>query len=161
MAARGDYRLPYFTPTAQVIARTPRTFTLRGWLYAVDEDSCAGCTDAWIPLPPEYVRFGFTVMGRVARGAQPAAAPAPIATAALLAGPSPFRDALTLRTPAAGRVTVLDASGRVTRSFAVPAGAARWDGRDDAGRPAPPGLYFIRWSGAQATRTARVVRLRE
>jgi subtilisin family serine protease len=159
MAARGDYRLPYFTPTAQVIALDHHTFTLRGWLYAVDEDSCAGCTDSWIPLPPEYARFGFTVMGRVARGARPAAAAASAALAPLVAGPSPFRGSLALRAPAAGRVRVLDASGRVVRSFAVEGGPARWDGRDETGREASPGLYFLHWQDARTSRSARVVKL--
>ena len=66
LAARGDFRLPYFAATAEVVAQTARTFTLRGWLYRADEDSTI---EGWIPLPPEYVRFGFTVLGRAARAA--------------------------------------------------------------------------------------------
>jgi hypothetical protein len=159
LAARGDYRLPYFTPTAQVIALGAHAFTLRGWLYRADEDGCASCPEPWIPLPPEYVRFGFTVLGKVSRGA-PLPGPREGARAgALAAGPSPFRGALSLRAPAAGRVIVLDAGGRVVRTFAVGVGDARWDGRDEAGRDAPPGLYFVRWQGAGAPRTARAVKL--
>ena len=157
-AARGDFRLPYFTPTAQVVARDGRTFTLRGWLYRVDED-CSGCPDPWIPLPPEYVRFGFTVLGPVTRGAVHPSDAGGGARAALRAGPSPFRGALELHAPGAGRIAVIDAGGRVVRSLDVGAGAARWDGRDASGRPAPAGLYFVRWSGAAGTRVVRVVRL--
>jgi len=155
-AARGDYQLPYFTPTAQVIAQGPHSFTLRGWIYRADEDSCADCPDPWIPLPPEYVRFGFTVLGVVAPAGTRVA---PARGAALAAGPSPFRESLALRPPGPGRVTVLDLGGRVVRAFAVGSGAASWDGRDDAGRIAPPGLYFVRWRAGGAQRIARVVRL--
>jgi hypothetical protein len=35
----------------------------------------------------------------------------------------------------------------------------RWDGRDAAGRRVPPGLYFVRWQDARATRVVRVVKL--
>ena len=157
-AARGDYQLPYFAPTAQVVAITPRSFTLRGWLYRADGDTCASCPEPWIPLPPEYVRFGFTVLGVVAPS-HPHAAPKAGANGLLAAGPNPFRDGIALAPPAAGRVAVLDASGRLVRSFDVGAGAARWDGRDDAGRAAPPGLYFVRWRGGGQQRIARVVRL--
>ncbi len=158
LAARGDYQLPYFTPTAQVIARTDRTFTLRGWLYRATDDTCATCPESWIPLPPEYVRFGFTVIGRVARGHIAAVAPRADA-AALVAAPNPFRRELRLRPARAGRVFVLDASGRAVRSFAPEPGEVRWDGRDAAGRSTPPGLYFVRWQDAHSTRVVRVVKL--
>ena len=160
MAARGDFRLPYFAATAEVIAQTARTFTLRGWLYRADEDST---TDGWIPLPPEYVRFGFTVLGRAARVLAPDGAPVatvpPVAPPALRAGPSPFRSALDVLASAPGRVDILDASGRRVRALEAPDGRVRWDGRDDDGRSAPPGLYFVRWADGERTRTVRVVRL--
>lgn len=158
MAVRGDYSLPYFTPTAQVIARTARTFTLRGWVYHLAPDTCATCEDDWIPLPPSSLRFGFTVLGPRRTGPHVGAPTDPRALA-LAAGPNPFAGSLAVRAPAAGRLAVLDAAGRVLRAFDVGAGETRWDGRDDAGRTAPPGLYFVRWSGAGATRVVRVVRL--
>ena len=157
-AARGDYRLPYFTPTAQVIARTRRTFTLRGYLYRADEDSCANCPETWIPLPPEYVRFGFTVMGPTVADTGRGTASVP-PEGSMLAGANPFRGSLLLRAPGPGRVTVLDALGHRVREFGVPGGALRWDGRDGAGHGVPPGLYFVRWQGAKVSRTVRVVRL--
>lgn len=159
LAVRGDYRLPYFASTAEVVAQDARTFTLRGWLYRADEDSTL---DGWIPLPPEYVRFGFTVIGRAAR-ALPAGAPvagvAPAAAPALRAGPNPFRGALDVVAASHGRVGVYDAGGRLVRALESRDGRARWDGRDGAGRDTPPGLYFVRWTGAAGTRTVRVVRL--
>jgi subtilisin family serine protease len=158
-AARGDYRLPWFTPTAQVVATSRRSFTLRGWIYrASDDDTCSACPEPWIPLPPEYVRFGFTVIGPVTRDSTRGVTEGP-APEGLVTGANPFRGSIALRAPGAGRIVVVDAGGRVLRAFAVGAGSTRWDGRDDAGRAAPPGLYFVRWSGARGTRTARIVKL--
>jgi hypothetical protein len=158
VAARGDYRLPYFTPTAQVIARTRRTFTLRGWLYRAESDSCATCPEPWIPLPPEYVRFGFTVLGPTVADSLRPPAEAP-GGHALLAGANPFRGPLLLRAPGPGRLSVLDATGRRLWSAETRGGAMRWDGRDATGRTAHAGLYFVRWQGTATVRTARVVRL--
>ncbi|MFN8586603.1 MAG: S8 family serine peptidase [Candidatus Eisenbacteria bacterium] len=163
-AARGDYQLPYFTPGAEVVARTARSFTLRGWLYRTDPDTCAGCTDAWVPLPPEYVRFGFTVIGRTTRTAPLPAGPGTNGVredAVLSAGPNPFRGSLALSPPGAGRVCVLDVRGRVVRDWRTNGTAPeRWDGRDRDGREAPPGLYFVEWRGDRGgVRRARAVRL--
>ncbi len=165
--ARGDYQLPYFTPGAEVVARTARTFTLRGWLYRadVDADTTTGGLDAWVPLPPEYARFGFTVIGRTTRTAPRSAGGVDGARTApgLVAGPNPFRRVLVLALPAAGTVRVLDAGGRVVRAWSAAAGEAHWDGRDRDGRETPAGLYFVRWTAApgspEPARTARVVRL--
>jgi len=67
MAARGDYRLPYFTPSAEVLRATATQATFRGFLYRVSEDSCDTCDDRYVPLAPSNVRFAFTVMGPVDR----------------------------------------------------------------------------------------------
>lgn len=159
MAVRGDWRLPYFAATAEVVAQTARTFTLRGWLYRASEDSTA---DDWIPLPPEYVRFGFTVIGRALRALPQGAPVAGVGGAGappLRAGPNPFRGSLDVTASGAGRVFVYDASGRRVRALEMVSGRARWDGRDDAGREAPQGLYFVRWSGGGQDWCVRVVRL--
>ena len=73
---RGGWRLPYFVPWAEVAEWNPpgtalpgaaRSFTLRGYLYRVAAD-CPDCAeDAYVPLPPTQMRFGFTVLGRVDR----------------------------------------------------------------------------------------------
>lgn len=164
-AARGDFQLPYFTPGAEVVARNGRTFTLRGWLYRADADTCATCVDAWVPLPPEYARFGFTVIGRVNRARPPApsgGAAAGAGALAVRAWPSPFRGAVAMALPRAGRVRVLDVNGRVVREWNASGTETRWDGRDEGGREAPPALYFVRWQpdGADgAPATTRVVKL--
>uniref|UniRef100_A0A832MLD1 Peptidase S8/S53 domain-containing protein n=1 Tax=Eiseniibacteriota bacterium TaxID=2212470 RepID=A0A832MLD1_UNCEI len=67
MALRGDFRLGFFAPWAEIVARDARSFTVRGYLYRV-EDDCDGCPDGgWVPLPPDMARFGLTVIGRVDR----------------------------------------------------------------------------------------------
>jgi subtilisin family serine protease len=162
MAARGDFMLPYFASTAEVLAQSGRTFTLRGWLYRVSDDTCSAC-ETWVPLPPEYVRFGFTVLGRVSR-ALPAGGPAatgpPGPAPPLRAGPNPFRGVLEVSAPP-GRLAVYDAGGRLVRTLSAVVGHARWDGRDANGRGVPPGLYFVRWRDGARTRTVRVVRLED
>lgn len=160
-AARGDYRLQYFAPSAEIVARAGRTFTLRGWLYRIDEDSCATCDDAYVPLAPSNVRFGFTALGPVTRPTADPAADVPAATAnfRLTLGPNPFRGSVSLILPHAGLVTIHDVTGRELRRVS---GVQRWDwdGSDANGRSVPPGLYLVRFTSAQGARlTRRVVRL--
>ncbi|MCC6349588.1 MAG: M6 family metalloprotease domain-containing protein [Candidatus Eisenbacteria bacterium] len=90
----------------------------------------------------------FTLSGSVA-----VTHPAPRRFALLPAYPSPFRETATLRyeLPAHAHVVlrVYDVNGAVVRTLVddeQPAGAyaLRWNGRDDEGRPAGPGVYFDR-----------------
>lgn len=83
--------------------------------------------------------------------------------------PNPFRSttSVSLELPRAARVeaAVYDATGRLVRTFAdgtFAAGPAtlRWDGRDGAGRPVAPGVYFVRVAEDGFASTRRVVRLR-
>lgn len=67
MAARGDFRIPWFAPYAEVAERDERTVTFRGWLYRVGDDSCTVCDDRYVPLAPSNVRFAFGVLGTVDR----------------------------------------------------------------------------------------------
>jgi hypothetical protein len=65
-----------------------------------------------------------------------------------------------------GNVTVFDAAGREVRrlwSGMVPSGSpvvVSWDGRDQDGRPAGSGLYFITLTAGEQHSTVRVVALR-
>jgi hypothetical protein len=159
-AARGDFRMPYFTPSAHVAAFADRRFTLKGYLFRIEEDPCGGCDDAYVPLAPSNVRFGFTVVGRADRGGgvRPATVPTAAPAAALAASPNPFRGDLSLALPGAGEVEVLDAQGRRVRAWRAAAATTRWDGRDAQGRAVPVGLYLVRWRHGTATAVGRVVR---
>jgi hypothetical protein len=84
------------------------------------------------------------------------------------AAPNPMRGAATIRfgLARAGRVelAVYDQQGRRLRTLMAGAGAAgprvvRWDGRDDAGRPCPSGLYLVRLATEGRSLTRRAVLL--
>lgn len=85
-----------------------------------------------------------------------------------LARPSPFLDRTELRftLARAGRASLIvhDVTGRRVRELLrgeLPAGAHSviWDGRDDDGRFAAAGIYFVRLSATDLTEVRKVVRL--
>jgi hypothetical protein len=82
--------------------------------------------------------------------------------------PNPFSEATAIRfalpVAARARLEIFDLAGRRVRLLAdeeLPPGhhAVRWDGRDDAGRSVPPGVYVygIRAAGFRAQRKVVVV----
>ncbi|MFB3910546.1 MAG: FlgD immunoglobulin-like domain containing protein [Candidatus Eisenbacteria bacterium] len=96
--------------------------------------------------------------------------PASLADRALAveASPNPaHRDGgcvISFRVPSPGavRITIHDIAGRTIRQLLDcrrPRGSesVTWDGRDDAGRPAPAGIYFARVQTSAGTVTTRVV----
>jgi hypothetical protein len=167
---RGAFRMPYWTPWAEVVAADARSFTLRGYLFRIADSTCAACAgESWLPLPPDQARFGFTVLGPVRREAALAVPPAP-ARPPLAVTPNPFRTTTLISAPAGARITLLDPSGReVWRAF-LPGrpdgtmGRLSWGGLDERGRRVRPGLYFLRCdrtdgSPIPAPSFAKVVRL--
>lgn len=95
--------------------------------------------------------------GRAGSGLELGLAPNPAA------GPVSVRLALT--TAGAMRLDVLDPAGRRVRALAAGVRAAgehrlSWDGRDDEGRVAAPGLYFVRLQSEGGSAVRRFVRLR-
>jgi hypothetical protein len=91
------------------------------------------------------------------------------AHAPLAVAPNPSRGSarIQFRLGAAGPVDarIYGVDGRLVRSLhagALAAGVRElvWDGRDEAGRPAPAGVYFVRVRTAAGTQSGRVVRLR-
>ena len=153
---RGDFRLPYFAPCAEVLMTGARSFTLRGWCYRVDADWGDTVT---VPLPEDQMRFGFTVIGRVVR---PSLGFALAATDRSLAiRPNPFRGTLVIEHRRGATVEVFDAAGRRVRRWPPGDSVADidWDGRDTAGAPAAPGLYWIRSRDPRGARLVRAIKL--
>jgi hypothetical protein len=167
---RGAFRMPYWTPWAEVIAADARSFTMHGYLFRIADSTCAACAgESWLPLPPDQARFGFTVLGPVRREATLAVPPAP-AQPPLAVTPNPFRATTLISAPAGSRVTLLDLSGRVVWRAFLPGrpdgtmGRLSWDGLDERGRRVRPGLYFVRCDRTDASPIpapsfAKVVRL--
>lgn len=82
--------------------------------------------------------------------------------------PNPVRQGATVRLdvgPEGFRVSIHDAGGREVRllrrgPLEDQSGPVTWDGRDDAGRDLPAGLYFARAQREGEVRSARVIRIR-
>jgi hypothetical protein len=146
-------------------------------LFAVPPVTDPGLTDLVVFMVdptgaiPEYdetdnhetIPVGF--YGPVGVGDAP---PAPSAER-IISSPNPFRArtslAFTLPRPGAARLEVFDVGGarvRTLRAGHLQAGAHSlgWDGRDDAGRPVPSGLYGLRLVAEGVALTGRVVVLR-
>ncbi len=94
--------------------------------------------------------------------------PVPVAFASRVDGSNPFRGStrFAFALPATRRVSlaIYGVDGRVVRRWpAAERHAGRhtvaWDGRDDAGRPAAPGVYFAHLQAGEFSATHRVVRL--
>lgn len=91
---------------------------------------------------------------------------APAMTQMSMPWPNPFRGSTSLRLALAhegkAKVAIYDLVGRKVRMLVdgvKPAGewTLVWDGRDDGGRPAPAGLYLVRFTGDGAEQVRRVI----
>jgi len=100
-----------------------------------------------------------------------AVAPGPSAPAIALAAPSPnpsrggTRIGFGLERAGVARLTIVDLAGRRVRTLADGPCAAgshtrTWDGRDEAGRAAPAGLYLARFESGGRVAARRLVLLR-
>jgi len=133
------------------------------------------------PLPPGTCPLGeprlvdlgaqlgeqhFSVCGLNVLAADPPGSGRPAATFGVVASPNPSRGEVTLTIaggPSSGvSAVVYDLVGRRVRHLPrdrFRTGTAAWDGRDDAGRRVPAGLYLVRVLGSGVDRTVRVLRL--
>lgn len=71
----------------------------------------------------------------------------------------------TLRRAGEAELVLFDLAGRRVRTLARGAHAAgaqdvRWDGHDDQGRPAPPGVYLCRLRALDRSEAIRIFRVR-
>jgi flagellar hook assembly protein FlgD len=62
-------------------------------------------------------------------------------------------------------VRILDVDGRAIRRLEAPGHPGptldlAWDGRDERGRLAPPGIYFVRAASGNQQLSARLLRIR-
>lgn len=115
------------------------------------------------PLPA-FCAWQLTVLASVA--VEPGA---PLAFGLDAPAPNPAAGtqqiAFTLPAEARARLTVHDLAGarvRVLSDATFPAGGhlARWDGRDETGRLAAPGVYYVRLESREQVATRRIVRVR-
>ncbi len=74
--------------------------------------------------------------------------------------PNPFNATVELRVTGASHAHIFDVAGRRVRTVAVLDGAVTWNGKDDAGRNVPAGVYFVRVSDGVSTRARKVVLMR-
>jgi hypothetical protein len=95
----------------------------------------------------------------------------PIAAGArLLVSPNPSTNMCVIRYALSGPsapavVEIFDASGRAVRTLVAErtpsgVGAVEWDGRDEAGRLSPTGVYFARLETTSGAVSSRIVRVR-
>lgn len=138
---------------------------LRGFRLAIDtQDEKLG------HLVGTRFRLETDALGRGFRLRRTAPAIPPEGRSLVLATqPNPFRSSVEIRVlrefPAAAQVAVFDATGRRVRDLGTTAtetGVAlvRWDGRDDAGRALPGGVYWARAEAGRARAVAHLVLVR-
>jgi len=129
-----------------VAERSAQEAELRTYVYRIDAPP-AGCDTCpplgWMPRAPWEVVLPWTRWGVI----HVAAAPRPSVPALELVGPSPAIGRVRLRvgglTGTPPEVSIYDVRGQLRNRVPVGNdGTATWDGRDEAGRSAPPGLYF-------------------
>lgn len=121
-------------------------------------------------LTANPLNFGLPPYDLALAAATPAGAAAPASPPLHLANaPDPFNPATTLHlesdTAGPAQVDIIDIRGRVLRSLwsgVLPAGKRDllWDGRDDAGRGVPSGVYWARLRQGGAARTDRMTLVR-
>ncbi len=87
--------------------------------------------------------------------------------AAFTAGPNPFQDRVIFRLAggASGRLEVYSPTGRLQTSFQVESRGGHpqqivWDGRDQAGRDTPAGVYQVRLVTAEQVSVSNVIRMK-
>jgi hypothetical protein len=77
------------------------------------------------------------------------------------ASPTPFRDTVRLTPPGMGpaRAEIFDLAGRLVRTLVRAGGDAplEWDGRNEAGREAPAGVYLVKVTTPARETSGRVV----
>jgi hypothetical protein len=83
--------------------------------------------------------------------------------------PNPFRAGTVIRYELAGpgtaEIQILDVRGRLIRTFVSERGQAgryetAWYGKDEAGRPVAPGVYFYRLRAGGYSEARKIIRIK-
>lgn len=87
----------------------------------------------------------------------------PVAGGRLEVVPNPMRAGTPLHldvgdAPKDVTISILDVSGRLLSRLTPEGGRTSWDGTDAHGRPAAPGVYFVRLDGTRTTSRVTVLR---
>jgi hypothetical protein len=143
---------------------------------ALGAPAADGWTEAVDAAAPASTTWRYRVVLVLPGGMERASAPVAVSTAALPARlawravePNPFVETVTLRLAApagaAVHVTVHDLRGARVATLQVASAAGgevrvAWNGRREDGSAVPAGVYLVRASGASASVTRRVVRVR-
>jgi hypothetical protein len=75
-------------------------------------------------------------------------APSLVGAPVLRVIPNPSAGPIVIEAAAGVQIEVFDVSGRRVARLGGSAEGARWDGRDETGRPAPSGIYYCRPAGS-------------
>jgi hypothetical protein len=74
--------------------------------------------------------------------------------------PNPFNAIVKMSVTGTSHVHIFDVAGRRVRTVTVLDRVASWNGKNDAGRNVPAGVYFVRVSDGVSTRARKVVLIR-
>jgi len=74
--------------------------------------------------------------------------------------PNPFNATTRMVVVGSPRAYIFDVVGRRIRTVTVLDGVVTWNGKDDAGRDVPAGVYWVRVSDGNSTRAQKVVLIR-
>lgn len=74
--------------------------------------------------------------------------------------PNPFNAMVKMSVTGVSHARIFDVAGRKIRTVTVLDGAVTWNGKDDAGRSVPAGVYWVRVSDGVSTRARKVVLMR-
>jgi hypothetical protein len=146
---------------------SPSGFDVRAYVYDIQSPPQGGCTTqnvGFVPVRPENVYFDWSAFGLLGD-----ATTEPVEFA-LSVTPNPSSGAAAtfhFDLPATGgsapTIRIYDLRGRRVRALVLPEtpgpGSAAWDGRDEAGRPAPAGVYLARIDAGAQRASRRFVRL--
>jgi len=160
------YQIGYCRVLPETIA--PTGCTVETWVYR--EYTVMGTPLDWFPCHPSDVEFEYRVLGRTCASVGPTKPGLETETAvSVRVYANPARDgakaSFTLAKPGEVTVEMYDVRGNFTscvarQYFDRGNHTVAWDGSDNEGRPAAPGVYVLRITSGGEVRTAKVVMVR-